>query len=268
VPGPSNPQALNRYSYGFNSPLKYTDPDGHCASDSSQGDSWCRPEEQHHENQQLGALTTHDFALQIRNKVNAGGLNSVVGLGQIVDFAWNFVKKDVADLMWVLSNVLLGIDPDYVTPASRPVNDALNSIGIPAYDQNDNPYWIGAQFLPDTDWFPGFQDGGNQQVVHFMFYALTSFYSGFIASGIGNVLHDPPTWTSVPCIPLVCANPRNEDWALGVAGNSYGAWLNEEARNPGALTVSPGSVLVEVLTNGNATVTNQQGTRIVGFPTR
>jgi RHS repeat-associated protein len=30
VPGAGNPQALNRYSYVFNNPLKYTDPSGHC----------------------------------------------------------------------------------------------------------------------------------------------------------------------------------------------------------------------------------------------
>jgi RHS repeat-associated protein len=29
VPGAGNPQALNRYSYGLNNPLKYTDPTGH-----------------------------------------------------------------------------------------------------------------------------------------------------------------------------------------------------------------------------------------------
>ncbi|MBI5877553.1 MAG: RHS repeat protein [Chloroflexi bacterium] len=30
VPGAGNPQALNRYSYTYNNPLKYTDPTGHC----------------------------------------------------------------------------------------------------------------------------------------------------------------------------------------------------------------------------------------------
>jgi RHS repeat-associated protein len=29
VPNPANPQSLNRYSYVYNNPLKYTDPDGH-----------------------------------------------------------------------------------------------------------------------------------------------------------------------------------------------------------------------------------------------
>jgi RHS repeat-associated protein len=30
VPNPSNPQDLNRYSYGRSNPLRYTDPSGHC----------------------------------------------------------------------------------------------------------------------------------------------------------------------------------------------------------------------------------------------
>jgi hypothetical protein len=29
VPSPANPQALNRYSYGYNNPVKYVDPTGH-----------------------------------------------------------------------------------------------------------------------------------------------------------------------------------------------------------------------------------------------
>jgi RHS repeat-associated protein len=29
--GPANPQDLNRYAYGLNNPLRYTDPTGHCA---------------------------------------------------------------------------------------------------------------------------------------------------------------------------------------------------------------------------------------------
>lgn len=33
MPGAGNPQALNRYSYVLNNPLKYTDPSGHCDPD-------------------------------------------------------------------------------------------------------------------------------------------------------------------------------------------------------------------------------------------
>ncbi|MBA3945263.1 MAG: hypothetical protein H0X37_11955 [Herpetosiphonaceae bacterium] len=35
--GPANPQALNRYSYVLNNPLRYTDPTGHCAEPISCG---------------------------------------------------------------------------------------------------------------------------------------------------------------------------------------------------------------------------------------
>ncbi len=33
VPNPANPQALNRYSYVYNNPMRYTDPTGHCQVD-------------------------------------------------------------------------------------------------------------------------------------------------------------------------------------------------------------------------------------------
>ena len=33
VPNPANPQSFNRFSYGYNNPVKYFDPDGHAPSD-------------------------------------------------------------------------------------------------------------------------------------------------------------------------------------------------------------------------------------------
>ena len=33
VPDPANPQSLNRYSYVYNNPLRYTDPSGHFTDD-------------------------------------------------------------------------------------------------------------------------------------------------------------------------------------------------------------------------------------------
>ena len=33
--GPANPQDLNRYSYGLNNPLRYTDPTGHCSGEQT-----------------------------------------------------------------------------------------------------------------------------------------------------------------------------------------------------------------------------------------
>jgi hypothetical protein len=40
VPLPGNPQALNRYAYGLNNPVKYNDPTGHYAFEEGPGDYW------------------------------------------------------------------------------------------------------------------------------------------------------------------------------------------------------------------------------------
>jgi RHS repeat-associated protein len=40
VPNPTNPQSWNRYSYGYNNPLRYTDPTGHCGAEGNIIDSW------------------------------------------------------------------------------------------------------------------------------------------------------------------------------------------------------------------------------------
>jgi RHS repeat-associated protein len=42
VPEPQNPQSLNRFSYGLNNPVKYTDPSGHAvdAGGASCSDCW------------------------------------------------------------------------------------------------------------------------------------------------------------------------------------------------------------------------------------
>jgi RHS repeat-associated protein len=41
VPDPGNPQALNRYVYAINNPLRYNDPSGHYACEDAYGD--CKP---------------------------------------------------------------------------------------------------------------------------------------------------------------------------------------------------------------------------------
>jgi hypothetical protein len=45
VPNPTNSQALNRYSYVLNNPLRYTDPTGHICISEGEGD--CEDEDEH-----------------------------------------------------------------------------------------------------------------------------------------------------------------------------------------------------------------------------
>jgi hypothetical protein len=38
VPNPANSQSYNRYSYGYNNPIRYVDPSGHSACEGSRWD--------------------------------------------------------------------------------------------------------------------------------------------------------------------------------------------------------------------------------------
>jgi hypothetical protein len=43
VPEPGNPQSLNRYTYGYNNPVKYTDPTGHAVLEDYEGSRVVNP---------------------------------------------------------------------------------------------------------------------------------------------------------------------------------------------------------------------------------
>jgi hypothetical protein len=58
--GPLNPQALNRYSYGLNNPVKYQDPSGHMPTDGCQTEG-CATDEDWAENFIKGILHTTDL---------------------------------------------------------------------------------------------------------------------------------------------------------------------------------------------------------------
>ncbi len=60
VPQPGNPQALNRYAYELNNPVKYQDPSGHMPTDGCQTEG-CATDEDWAENFIKGILHTTDL---------------------------------------------------------------------------------------------------------------------------------------------------------------------------------------------------------------
>ena len=236
-----------------------TDPTGH--------DPWWTPDEMRHE----AANFTQMFARQIQAQV-ASGLSAVEGFGKIMDKAWELTHQNLDDLMWVLSNVILGVNPSVNSLWARQINEHvgdratfLRDWGI-LYNPRENPYFVGYDLLPATDWIGLFQDGSNNQVFHFFYYAALSYYSGSAVTAFGVAAHDPPAGSSMPCLPAFCTGGVSDaDFWLGAAGNSYGSWLREARQNNEALAVSPGAVLRAMLATGAAKVTGGDGsTRQVG----
>ncbi|MBA3943795.1 MAG: hypothetical protein H0X37_04455 [Herpetosiphonaceae bacterium] len=116
--GPANPQALNRYSYTLNNPLRYTDPTGHCP--------WCV-------GAVLGALGglayyayTHHDNFNIWEALQYAGVGAVIGGG----FGW-LVGGGAA---WIGS--LLGLG-EAATEKLLPSADDLSWSGTVASHYNE-----------------------------------------------------------------------------------------------------------------------------------
>ncbi len=95
VPGAGSPQALNRYAYVYNNPLRYTDPSGHMVECGYNGESHCG----------AGAgpatpVVTYDTAneLGLDNAwaVTGGVVDFLPGLGDAKGLAEVFTGRDLA----------------------------------------------------------------------------------------------------------------------------------------------------------------------------
>jgi RHS repeat-associated protein len=135
VPDPSNPQKLNRYTYGLSNPIKYRDPSGHDV-DCAIGESGCRqqvakekgtytlPSGQYLYTQQygwfdrnhIGAASPKDVIDQVRYSILHGGSEVNVRDGTKGGFrfrsTYQVVGKDGATEEYI-NGVALGIYTDF-----------------------------------------------------------------------------------------------------------------------------------------------------------
>ena len=101
VPVPGNPQALNRYSYVYNNPLRYTDPSGH----DPLGEDWENEWRKNHPGQEL---TDHHRRLR---------LISLLIKGSEKDGSWN--DSDWATFHDIHERKVAAIDPSNETGVER-----------------------------------------------------------------------------------------------------------------------------------------------------
>ncbi len=101
IPEPGNPQALNRYSYVLNNPLKYTDPTGHMKKCTGECDeaNWKLPQKKVH------PLTLHpryqEALISLATMIyNEEGVGSTLDIRAIVGYiAWNAAGNNLDTLL-------------------------------------------------------------------------------------------------------------------------------------------------------------------------
>jgi hypothetical protein len=119
VPDPANPQTFNRYEYGLNNPIKYTDPTGHCIDGIS---TWVCVA--------AGAaiaLKVIDWGWTIYDVHQSGKT--------LMDPTASATDRMIAELNIALSLGLELIEPDDALPVSIPADDVIRKGAISAARQ-------------------------------------------------------------------------------------------------------------------------------------
>jgi RHS repeat-associated protein len=107
VPGPQNPQAFNRYSYAFNSPLVFVDPTGHDPDNSScsyAGDGCADSYYQVLANSAYGSSAFGMYASAAYQNQTFTGWNSLSGVDRSV-FAAMGLNQSIFNLLMLLPSI-------------------------------------------------------------------------------------------------------------------------------------------------------------------
>ena len=227
VPVPGNPQALNRYSYVYNNPLRYTDPSGHDPLDEVWENEW----RNNHPGQEL---TDHHRRLR---------LLSLLIKGSEKDGSWN--DSDWAAFHDIHERKVSAIDPSNETgverfarytkelaswyspseteqfvrafgnlfadiPLSGPWYEALKKAGTPyrkAKYLNIEPTGLKTEYLGEP---------GETQTHHYAAFVVSGYYMGAARASFLNWLRELGDRFRDPGdIPLGIVG-ANHGWALRV----------------------------------------------------
>jgi RHS repeat-associated protein len=221
VPQPGNPQALNRYSYTVNNPVKFVDPSGHipCYGDGPDECSWAG-----YKDQPAGARrhSLRGYARFLEKQVTVGEMTA---LDAVIDL-WGFAGLYGKDA------VTTSDDVSYTLVGSGGTFTLLGGFLLKGKE-----FLGGASLnLPnfgDTGFNPNYQDGHNQPY-HFWANVNTTAQGGNLGKGIGlvaNVVHEMADPTEALKTPQERGTSW-EDYFLSLKGMEMGQMLRS-----GELTV-------------------------------
>ena len=221
--------------YVEGNPANFTDPSGHIKCLDSKDPNCIR-----------SAKQLFNRAKSLSASVEVGTTLPVEALAQLVDYAGIlFVEK--SGIMWGLTNVLIGIDPNKIEVWKLGLKDKYK-----IYPKS-NPYFVGedwlkykldpskgARYSEIGDWLPKYWDETPNQAFHFWYYAAVEYYDNFGYASSANVVHDPYMFEwfcgeDLEKLKVFETKPGNitryfnetskEDYLLGLKGIEFGALM-------------------------------------------
>ncbi|NLW71953.1 MAG: RHS repeat-associated core domain-containing protein [Chloroflexi bacterium] len=236
LPDAYQPQQWNRYSYTGGNPVNYIDPSGmiRCYKD---------------EEAECLVLSTDllEKAKDIQGRVISRATPPVAGFAELVGDAYKDFGNDYRGMMWGLTRVINGMDPNRKMPIWY---QGWQQITISSND------WVGQDWLPFNnpslekikdkqgldwiysergDWRKEYWDKTPNQAYHFWFYAAIAYFDEFGRgfSEFANINHDPWfQWEEIdfddPRTPPPARGASKQDYDLSLKGIELGHILRWE----------------------------------------
>jgi deazaflavin-dependent oxidoreductase (nitroreductase family) len=177
VPEPGNPQSLNRFSYSYNNPVRYTDPTGHkpCSDDPEECQIYPWWYTGRKFSEKIRRRNIARYTQSVLRLKDAGTIDDVEALARIMDFA---AGGGASTQEWAndISSILVGGEGPFTLITS--VGALVRGYSAPAFK--------------DTGFHKFYQDADNQ-VYHLWAYVNTTVQGGDQGLGLGtvaNVYHE------------------------------------------------------------------------------